>query len=232
MAKAVLRDARKDPKYRHLQVLLTGFNPFGGEVKNASWEVCKAVAKTKLPLNATLHLLQVPTVFSEAIGVVTTAIDTIKPDIIICTGQAGGRFAMSVERVAMNIDDANIADNSGARPLDCTINAKGAPAYFATLPIKVIVAAMKAEGIPAEISNSAGTFVCNHLMYGVLAHLAKHKIAAHAGFIHIPYLVEQVLDKGDKPSLSKTIMVAGIKSAIKTTIIEILNNQGATHEPT
>jgi pyroglutamyl-peptidase len=216
--------ALRGRKTRHLQVLLTGFNPFAGEPKNASWEVCQAVAKSKLPDDVQLHLLQVPTVFSEAIGVVTAAIDTLKPDIIICTGQAGGRFAMSVERVAINIDDANIPDNAGAQPLDLTINRTGPTAYFSTLPIKEIVAAMRAEAIPAEVSNSAGTFVCNHLMYGVLHHLATRKISCQAGFIHLPYLIEQVLDKTDKPALSKANMVAGIKAALKTTIISILNS--------
>ncbi len=205
-------------------MLLTGFNPFAGEPKNASWEVCKAVGKSKFPDHVRLHLLQVPTVFSEAIKVVTTAIDTLKPDIIICTGQAGGRFTMSIERVAININDASIPDNAGAQPLDLTINNKGPAAYFATLPIKEIVAAIRAEAVPAEVSNSAGTFVCNHLLYGVLHHLAIHKMSCQAGFIHLPFLTEQVLDKTDKPSLSQANMVAGIKAALKTAIIATLKS--------
>jgi pyroglutamyl-peptidase len=220
-------DAEKtlqSPKARQFQVLLTGFNPFAGEPKNASWEVCLAVGKSKLPDGVQLHLLQVPTVFSEAISVVTAAIDSLKPDIIICTGQAGGRFAMSVERVAININDADIPDNAGAQPLDVLINNTGPVAYFSTLPIKEIVAAMHAEAVPAEVSNSAGTFVCNHLMYGVLHHVATCKISCQAGFIHLPYLIEQVLDKTDKPALNKANMVAGIKTAIKTTIIAILKS--------
>lgn len=223
MAKPTPKNAPKRPVIGHLRVLLTGFDPFGGEAKNASWEVCKAVAKTKLPAtlrnSVTLHLLQVPTVFSEAIGVVTAAIDTLKPDIIICCGQAGGRFAMSVERVAINLNDAGIADNAGAQPFDAAINVSAPAAYFSTLPIKAIVAAMQRDGVPAEVSNSAGTFVCNHLMFGVLHHLASRKIRASAGFIHLPYLVEQVIDKADKPSLSKAAMVKGINAAIKATII-------------
>jgi pyroglutamyl-peptidase len=228
MAKPTLKSARRRPIIGHLQILLTGFNPFGGEPKNASWEVCKAVAKTKFPADASLHLLQVPTVFSEAISVVTAAIDTLKPDIIICCGQAGGRFAMSVERVAINIDDASIADNAGAQPLDVAINASAPAAYFSTLPIKAIVAAMQRDGVPAEVSNSAGTFVCNHLMFGVLHHLASRKIRASAGFIHLPFLVEQVIDKTDKPALSKALMVKGINAAIKATIIEVSISKGSS----
>lgn len=228
MTESTQSNASKSPKNGSVKVLLTGFNPFGGELKNASWEVCKAVAKANLPANTMLHLLQVPTVFSEAIGVVTAAIDTLKPDIIICCGQAGGRFAMSVERVAINIDDASITDNAGVQPLDVAVNAIAPAAYFSTLPIKAIVAAMQRDGVPAEVSNSAGTFVCNHLMFGVLHHLASRKIRAYAGFIHLPYLVEQVIDKADKPSLSKALMVKGINSAIKATIIEISTLTGSS----
>jgi pyroglutamyl-peptidase len=134
--------------------------------------------------------------------------------LVICLGQAGGRAHMSVERVAINLDDARIADNSGAKPVDEAIAATGPPAYFATLPVKAMTRAMRAAGVPTEVSNSAGTYVCNHLMYGVLHYLAASGLGARAGFIHVPYSEEQVLDKPGTAAMAIATMQRGVEAGI------------------
>jgi pyroglutamyl-peptidase len=134
--------------------------------------------------------------------------------MVLCLGQAGGRSHVSVERVAINVDDARIADNSGASPVDEAIAANGPAAYFSTLPIKAMAVAMRGAGVPALVSNSAGTYVCNHLMYGVLHFLAASNTPARAGFIHLPYAEEQVMDKPGIAAMSIATMVKGVEAAI------------------
>jgi pyroglutamyl-peptidase len=134
---------------------------------------------------------------------------------VILLGQAGGRARISVERVAINVDDARAPDNAGAQPIDAAIASGGPPAYFATLPVKAMVAAIRRAGVPAELSNSAGTFVCNHLMYGVLHFIAASGIEARAGFIHVPYSEEQVVDRADAFGMSVASMAKGIEAAIR-----------------
>ena len=193
-------------------VLVTGFEPFGGEEINPSWEVCG-----RLPAaigRARIHTLQVPTEFRRAIEVVAAEVERLEPALVILLGQAGGRPAMSVERVAINVDDARIPDNAGERPIDEAIAPAGPPAYFATVPIKAMVAAMREAGVPADVSNSAGTFVCNHLLYGVLHFLAASGRAARAGFIHVPWLEEQALSRPGEPSMALATMACGVEAAI------------------
>ena len=193
-------------------VLITGFAPFGGERTNPSWQLVKALPESITGYR--IEKLRVPTEFGKAIAVTTRAIDILKPEIVLCFGQAGGRSHMSVERVAINIDDACIADNAGKQIIDSAIRAGGPAAYFCTLPIKAMAAAMIKTGVPTEISNTAGTFVCNHLIYGVLHHIAVDVLATRAGFIHVPYLQSQVLNKADMPSMSLATMLDGAKAAI------------------
>ena len=176
-------------------VLVTGFEPFGGEKANPSWDICKQLAGEIAGMR--VETCRVPCEFRRSIEVVADAIERHHPVLVICLGQAGGRARLGVERVAINVDDARMPDNAGARPVDEPIAANGPPAYFATLPVKAMAAAMRAAGVPAEVSNSAGTYVCNHLMYGVLHYLAASGHRARAGFIHVPYSEEQVLDKRD-----------------------------------
>jgi pyroglutamyl-peptidase len=198
------------------RVLVTGFTPFGGEKTNPSWEIVKA-----LPASiggVAVEKLRVPTEFGKAIAVTTKAIDACTPSIVLCFGQAGGRSRMGVERVAININDARIADNAGNKMVDEPIRADGPDGYFCTVPIKTMVAAMIKAGAPAEISNSAGTFVCNHLIYGVLHHLAASGSTTRAGFIHVPYLESQVLDKADTAAMSLATMITGAKAAIMAAI--------------
>ena len=197
-------------------VLVTGFTPFGGERTNPSWEIVKGLPETISGYR--LEKLRVPTEFGKAIAVTTKAMDKLKPTIVLCFGQAGGRTCMSVERIAINVNDARIADNAGRQPTDEVIHAEGPAAYFCTVPIKTMVAAMTKSGVPADVSNTAGTFVCNHLIYGVLHHIATTKSSARAGFIHVPYLESQVLDKPGIASMSLATMIAGAKATIMAAI--------------
>ncbi|MEQ1518805.1 MAG: pyroglutamyl-peptidase I [Usitatibacteraceae bacterium] len=206
---------RKAPKQART-VLVTGFMPFAGERTNPSWEIVKALPDRIGGYR--IEALRVPTEFGKAIDVTAKAINTLKPEIVLCFGQAGGRSHMSVERIAINIDDARIADNAGNQMIDQPIRANGPAAYFCTVPIKAMVASMLEAGTPAEVSNTAGTFVCNHLIYGVLHHIAVNTFNARAGFIHVPYLDSQVLGKAGFASMSLPTMVAGAKAAIMAAI--------------
>jgi len=197
-------------------VLVTGFTPFGGESINPSWQIASS-----LPSHiggAEVRRLEVPTVFSRAIKVVTREIDKHKPVIVLCLGQAGGRAALTLERVAININDAVIADNAGIQPIDKPIVRNAPAAYFATLPIKAMLAAIQKLNLPASISNTAGTFVCNHLLYGVLHHLAKKQHTIRAGFMHVPYLPAQVVSTAEQPSMSLADMCLGVEVAIAVAI--------------
>ncbi|MBL8521922.1 MAG: pyroglutamyl-peptidase I [Betaproteobacteria bacterium] len=198
------------------KVLVTGFMPFGGESVNPSWEIVKALPDVMG--GCRIEKLKVPVEFGQAIETVTQMIDRVKPDVVICFGQAGGRSRMSVERVAVNIDDARMPDNAGVMRIDQTIAAGGAAAYFCSVPIKAMVAAMAKAGVPAEVSNTAGTYVCNHLIYGVLHHIALRRLTTRAGFIHVPYAESQILDKRDTPALALSTMIAGAKAAIAAAI--------------
>jgi len=193
-------------------VLVTGFEPFGGESVNPSWQVCEELPKEIAGLR--VETCRVPCEFRRSIEVVAEAIERLRPEIVICVGQAGGRSRMGVERVAINVDDARIPDNAGAQPIDEAVAANGPPAYFATVPVKVMAAAMREAGAPAEVSNTAGTYVCNHLMYGVLHYLAASGNRARAGFIHVPFSERQALDKPDVPAMALETMVKGLVAGI------------------
>jgi len=193
-------------------VLVTGFEPFGGEDVNPSWEICG-----RLPAaigRARVRTLRVPTRFRRAIEVVTGAIVEHEPRLVILLGQAGGRACLSVERVAINVDDARIPDNAGARPVDEPVAPSGPAAYFATVPVKAMAAAIREAGVPAEVSNSAGTFVCNHLFYGVLHFMASTGRPARAGFIHVPWLDSQAVARPGEPAMALATMARGVEAAI------------------
>ena len=147
-----------------MKILITGFEPFGGESINPAYEAVKLLPDTVC--GAQIVKLEVPTVFGKAGDILHAAVAEHRPDAVICVGQAGGRAAITPERVAINIMDGRIADNAGFMPVDRTIRTDGENAYFSTLPIKAMVAAIRAEGIPAEVSNTAGTYVaiilCTH----------------------------------------------------------------------
>ena len=195
-----------------MKILITAFDPFGGEKINPALEAVKRLDdKIK---GCSLIKLEIPTVFGKAEELIERKIQEVKPDVILCLGQAGGRYDISVERVAINIDDARIADNEGNMPIDEKIREDGKNAYFATIPIKAIVEEIRKEKLPASISNTAGTFLCNHVMYQAL-YLGEKYENIRAGFIHIPYLPEQVLDKKDTASMSLDDIIRALEAAIR-----------------
>ena len=155
-----------------MKLLLTAFDPFGGESVNPALEAIRLVPDEVAGWE--IAKLEVPTVFGASVDTVAQAIRRETPDAVLCIGQAGGRCDLTPERVAINIDDARIADNAGNQPIDAPIAKDGPAAYFATLPVKAMAAAIREAGLPASVSNTAGTFVCNHLMYRVLHHLYKY----------------------------------------------------------
>lgn len=196
-----------------MKLLLTAFDPFGGEPINPALEAVKLVADKVGDVN--IVKLEVPTVFGKSIVTVIAAIEKEKPDAVLCIGQAGGRYDLTPERVAINLDDASIEDNEGNQPIDTAIFEDGAPAYFSTLPIKAMVAKIQEAGVPASISDTAGTFVCNHLMYGVLYTLAKKYPDVRGGFMHVPFVTSQVVKRSaPAPSLAVEQIVKGIEAAI------------------
>ena len=159
-----------------------------------------------------------PTVCGKSIDTVPAAIEQELPDAVLCIGQAGGRYDLMPERGAINLDDARIKDNEGNQPIDQPVFEDGAPAYFATLPIKAMVKAMQEAGIPASVSNSAGTFVCNHVTYGVRYLIEKEFPGKRSGFIHIPYLPSQAASKKAMPSMELDTIVRGLTAAIEAMI--------------
>lgn len=200
-----------------MKILVTGFDPFGGEPINPALEAVKGLADT---INgAEIIKLEIPTVFGKSAEVVKAAMKKHQPDVVLNIGQAGGRFAISPERVAINIDDARIPDNEGNQPVDIAIQENGAPAYFTQLPIKAMVTQMKEAGIPANVSNTAGTFVCNHIMYQVQYLIEKEYPSVKGGFIHVPYIPEQVIEKAGQPFMSLTDMTKGLTAAIEAIVL-------------
>jgi pyroglutamyl-peptidase len=199
-------------------VLLTGFEPFDNEPINPSWEAVRALDGERVG-DALIVARQLPCVFGAAIDAMAALVEELRPALAIAVGQAGGRAEMSVERVAINIDDARIADNAGSQPVDAPIAPGGPAAYFATLPIKAMVRDMRAAGIPASVSQTAGTFVCNHVFYGLMHTLAgQRERGARGGFIHIPYLPEQAARHPGQPSLALATLVDGLRCAVATAL--------------
>lgn len=199
-----------------MKILLTGFELFGAEQINPSMEAVKETRDTIG--DARIIKVFVPVVFKEAVETVYEAMKIERPDAVLCLGQAGGRSAMTPERVAINCDDARIPDNKGDQPVDVPVAADGPAAYFSSLPIKKMVEYMNKAGVPAAVSDSAGTYVCNHLMYGVLHHIDKEFPDMIGGFMHVPYLPEQVIGKNNVPSLAQEEIVKGIEAALQAII--------------
>lgn len=194
------------------KVLLTGFEPFGGESINPSLEVVKLMASRQLE-NVQIIGCEVPVIRYQAIETVAQAIEQHQPDLVIMIGQAAGRSAITPERVAINLDDYRIEDNAGNQPVDEPIMVTGPAAYFSSLPVKAITHALQQAGIPCQLSHSAGTFVCNHLFYGIQHYLQARPI--RSGFIHIPLLPEQA-SASHQPSMSLATLIQGIEVMILT----------------
>jgi len=196
-----------------LRILVTGFEPFGGQSLNPSWEVARALHGLQLQ-GAQVTAVQLPCVFAQALPALQQALAQHRPDIVLALGQAEGRCDFSVERVAINVQDARIPDNAGAQPIDVPVIAGGPAAYFSTLPIKTLVAGLKAAGFPASVSQTAGTFVCNQVFYALQHTLAG--LGVHSGFVHLPLLPEQAAHwpGPSLPSWPVGLQLAGVKQAL------------------
>ena len=199
-----------------MKVLITGFDPFGGEKINPALEAVKLLPDSIE--GAEIIKLEIPTVFRKSLEKIEEAIEKYGPDIVISVGQAGGRFGITPERVAINMDDARIEDNEKNQPIDVSIYEDGENAYFTNLPIKAMVKEMVEGGIPASVSNTAGTFVCNHVMYGILYLINKKYNNIKGGFIHVPYIPAQVVNKPNTPSMSISDIAKGLELSIKAAV--------------
>ncbi|WP_245578004.1 pyroglutamyl-peptidase I [Alicyclobacillus herbarius] len=199
------------------RVLVTGFEPFDGDAVNPALEAAKQLHGRRLqvgPRTVSIQSEPIPTVFHKSIQVLRQAIVRHRPDVVVAVGQAGGRYAITPERVAINVDDARIPDNEGQQPVDEPIVPDGPAAYFSRLPIKRIVQTLREAGIPAAVSNTAGTYVCNHLFYGLMHLLATEFPGVRGGFIHIPFLPEQTVQR-EAPSMSLSDIVRGLEFAVQ-----------------
>lgn len=199
-----------------MKILLTAFDPFGEDTVNPALEAVKIVNTEDI--KAEVIKLEVPTVFHKSIQTVQAAMREHQPDVVLCIGQAGGRFALTPERVAINLDDARIKDNEGNQPVDVPVFPDGEAAYFSSLPIKAMVEYIKEAGLPAAVSNTAGTFVCNHLMYGVLYTIAKEFPHVRGGFMHVPFIPEQVVARANTPAMALKDIAKGIEVALKAIV--------------
>ncbi|WP_353235972.1 pyroglutamyl-peptidase I [Diaphorobacter ruginosibacter] len=197
------------------QILLTGFEPFGEDSVNPSWEIARALDGAIIE-GAIVRSVRLPCVFGDSIAALDRAIAETGPMLIVCLGYAANRSDITPERVGINIDDARIPDNAGNRPIDAPVLADGPPAYFCTLPIKAMTQAMRDAGVAASVSNTAGTFVCNHICYAVMDRLAKGAARkdARGGFIHVPPLPGQASRARDASAMELGEQVKGIRAAI------------------
>lgn len=215
----------------NMKILVTGFDPFGGEKVNPAYEAVKLLPDQIH--GAEIVKLEIPTVFSKCGPVVEEGIRQYQPNVVLNIGQAGGRASITIEKVAINFADARIADNSGDQPVDEPLQADGAPAYFATIPIKSMMQNVREHDLPCFISYTAGTFVCNAVMYNVLYMCAKRYPNTCAGFIHVPFDSSQVIDKAvGTPSMSLEYIAKSIEYAIEAIVDDkkvISVNAGTIH---
>lgn len=196
------------------KVLLTGIDAFGGQTLNPSWLAVQALHGRQV-LGHTLVAAQLPTVFDASLRELGALLRQHQPALVICVGQAGGRKALSLERVAINVNDAPLADNAGAQPVDTPVVRDAPVAYFSSLPIKAMLAALQSQGVDAEVSQTAGTFVCNHVFYGLMRTLATAPALAHTrgGFVHVPWLPEQ-----GTPNMALEEIVRGLRVAVRSAL--------------
>jgi pyroglutamyl-peptidase len=198
-------------------VLLTAFEPFDGQALNASQRAMRAIDAEQLP---GVHLVreELPTVFGESLQVLQDLIELHTPDLVVCLGQAGGRDGLSLERVAINVDDARIPDNAGAQPVDAAIADGGPVGYWSTLPIKAICQALHEAGFSVSVSQTAGTYVCNHVFYGLM-HSLRQRDHVRGGFVHVPFCPDQVAElKSPPPSLASTTVARALELLLRITL--------------
>ncbi|UTA53585.1 pyroglutamyl-peptidase I [Lysobacter soli] len=211
-------------------VLLTGFAPFGGESTNPSWEAVQAL-EGEVVAGHRIVARCLPVEFDASLHALQHALDELVPSLVICVGQAGGRAQMSLERVAINVIDARIPDNAGAQPIDEPVAADGPAAYFTSLPIKAMLAALRNAGFPAEISQTAGTYVCNHVFYALM-HALRGLPGVRGGFVHIPYSPAQAALHAGAPSLPSTVVAQALRLAVGIALTvehDVRMGGGATH---
>lgn len=199
-----------------MKILVTGFDPFSTDKINPAFETVKRLPDSIA--DATILKLEIPTAFKRCGEVVHQEIVSAHPDYVLNVGQAGGRFGITTERIAINLDDGRIADNDNYRPINQPIEADGATAYFTQLPVNAMTRAIRKEGLPSSISLSAGTYVCNHIMYEVQYRRATEFPELKAGFMHIPFLPTQVVNRPNMPSQSLDDDICGVVEAIKTMV--------------
>ena len=202
-----------------MKILVTGFEPFGGETINPAWEAVQALPDRIS--GAEILRLRLPVTFAGCLDPVTDSMLRHRPQAVLCIGQAGGRAAITPERIAVNLDDTRIPDNAGEQPVDRPIAADGPAAYFSTLPVKRMAEAVRAAGVPAAVSYTAGTFVCNHLMYALLHWCGRHAPDTRAGFMHVPYQLEQTAGRPGVPGLSRGDILHGTEAAVRAIIEEL-----------
>lgn len=196
-----------------MNILVAAFDPFGGEKINPALEAVKSL--DDMIGDHQITKLEIPTVFHKSKQVIEQELEQQNYDAVLVIGQAGGRFELTPERIGINVDDARIPDNEKNQPIDQSIQAEGEAAYFSNMPVKRMVESIKAAGVPARLSNTAGTFVCNHILYQLGYIQATRFSNIRFGFIHVPYVPEQVTDKPNQPSMSLETMVKGLTAAIR-----------------
>jgi pyroglutamyl-peptidase len=206
------------------KILITGFEPFGGETVNPALQAVKML-DGQIVGECIIVARSLPVVWRRSVAKLNEYIDELDPVAVITVGQAGGRPDITPERVAINVDDYRIQDNDGFQPIDEPV-VQGAPAaYFSTLPIKTIVARLREKGIPASVSNTAGTFVCNHLFYGLMHRLATEGNKRRGGFIHIPYSPEQAANHPGAPSMAVEVIAGGLLEAALVTATTVVDSK-------
>lgn len=214
-----------------MKILITGFDPFGGEPTNPAYEAIKLLPDTID--GAEIIKLEIPTVFGKGAEKAIKMIAEKDVDVVLSVGQAGSRSAMTVEKVAINLVEARIPDNEGQQPFDVKVKEDGDTAYFTTLPIKAMVDEMKTNGIPAFISYTAGTYVCNEVMYQVLYAVNKTYPNVRAGFVHVPYAASQAVDKPNgTPFMSIETIAKGLEYSLKAIVANEKDKEiimGETH---
>ncbi|UHA74261.1 pyroglutamyl-peptidase I [Paenibacillus sp. 481] len=195
-------------------ILLTGFDPFGQETINPSWEAVRQLDGEQVE-DYIIRAVQLPTSFRRSAATLRAAMQQHKPDAVICVGQAGGRPDITLERVAVNVIDARIPDNDKEQPIDVPVVPNGPAAYWTTLPVKTIRSALHEQGIPSSISYTAGTFVCNAIFYELMHETAAWDRSCAAGFVHIPFLPEQAASYPNSPSMSLSSVVTALRTLVK-----------------
>ena len=214
----------------NVEILLTGFEPFGGETINPSWEIARHLNGQEIAGRALVRARMLPCIFGASLAALEQYLSESDPVLVLALGQAGGRSELSLERVAINVDDARIADNAGAQPVDEAVEPAGPAAYFTTLPIKAMAAGLRERGFPAAVSQTAGTFVCNHVFYG-LQHRLRQRPAVRSGFMHVPWLPEQAARLPDSaPSMGLAAMIDGVRLALEIALetqVDLRQSAGA-----